>query len=207
MKRFTLVELLVVIAVIAILTCLLLPSLQKAKATAKSIACVNNLRQINTVANIYIGDYESWIPCAMWLAEGTYFYKLYPYNNKLFSKPQYKNGTAASNPACPLMSASESTSIDYANGSSYGGYAMNQRTGYYSTSGLWFIRRKMSDYNNPSMTLFMVDGFTFYVDKGSSWDDWGMVVFRHSGGANVLYFDGHVKWLKAAPSTAVEWGS
>jgi prepilin-type N-terminal cleavage/methylation domain-containing protein len=53
---FTLVELLVVIAVIAILAALLLPALARAKLSGQRISCLNNLRQLSLARRIYTDD-------------------------------------------------------------------------------------------------------------------------------------------------------
>jgi len=61
---FTLVELLVVIALIAILAGLLLTALARAKASALVIACMNHERQMGIALNMYVGDnqaYPFWV--------------------------------------------------------------------------------------------------------------------------------------------------
>ncbi len=62
MGAFTLVELMVVIAIIAILAAMLLPALESARRRAVRTACANRLRQIGTSINMYADDADGLLP-------------------------------------------------------------------------------------------------------------------------------------------------
>ncbi|MFZ4508823.1 MAG: prepilin-type N-terminal cleavage/methylation domain-containing protein [Fimbriimonas sp.] len=88
LRAFTLVELLVVIAIIAILAAVLFPVFVRAKASAKSTACMSNLRQLAIGVALYQGDSDDVYPLGAWdypghpaetLAASRWYFDIAPY--------------------------------------------------------------------------------------------------------------------------------
>jgi prepilin-type N-terminal cleavage/methylation domain-containing protein/prepilin-type processing-associated H-X9-DG protein len=59
---FTLIELLVVIAILAVVASILMPTLSRGKEKAQSVACLSNLKQLQTCWHMYTVDFQDFLP-------------------------------------------------------------------------------------------------------------------------------------------------
>jgi prepilin-type N-terminal cleavage/methylation domain-containing protein len=61
-KGFTLIELMIVIAIIAILAAVLVPNFMRAREASRLTACKSNLKNISTAVETYSNDYDGLYP-------------------------------------------------------------------------------------------------------------------------------------------------
>lgn len=62
MVAFTLIEALVVIAILVVLVTLLMPALGKARSRSVATQCPNSLRQLQLCRQIYVNDHNDFVP-------------------------------------------------------------------------------------------------------------------------------------------------
>ncbi len=172
-EAFTLIEVLVVIAIIGIVAALLLPTLGKSKASARSTACLSNLRQIGLALQIYVDESENHLPTMFDAPLGTnsgLTNTLLPTTDKLLSP--YLTTTNV------LRCPSDDRDLFGLTGSSYAWNTLlnGQEAGRLKLFGIPF---------DPHQIPVFFDKEAFHREKGED------------RGVNYLYADGHIKNLLA----------
>lgn len=177
---FTLVELLVVIAVIILLLSILLPSLKGAIDNAKSISCRSNCRQIHLLTVAYADSYNSFLPDNYPTTSGGLGYMTGFLLRQLYPN---KGGCIYQTYPCPSKGKEETYIYHY--GFNYFVrlrkiYAPQiQRYAYMRDYSL----RSFSGHNDPKY-------HNPYYDSS-----FPAATYRHRDGTSLLYMDGHANWM------------
>ena len=200
-RGFTLIELMVVIAIISILASILFPVFSKAKDKARSAACLANLKQIGTAALMYTQDWDSCFPLSWSIDYDASF--LHTWRQGI--QPYVDNFDIYTCPARPDLAYD----LNPYDGPDLTGYAMNNTyvgygDGRSSPSGAHeaWIRR-------PAMTILFLDfnGWFEVTWRYQALEVWAYLPRRHLDGLNVTFCDGHTKLYKPEQIQTDEIGS
>ena len=212
---FTLIELLIVVAIIVVLAALLLPALKGAKENAQSVKCLNNLRQIGALAMMYASDYDgSTLPGAGW-ASGVSrtvvvdpVYGGYPalrWMDFLFEYSRH-NIEVLECPAQRTPRGNYQPVPPYGRRNYMPGYLINWQTAGYADTGI-----KLDSVKHPYQKIWFADSaFGGVGTQPTTWDTYApiMCLFagnasnarpisrRHRDGSNLVFMDGHAEWRR-----------
>ncbi|MCS7253830.1 MAG: prepilin-type N-terminal cleavage/methylation domain-containing protein [Armatimonadota bacterium] len=188
-RGFTLIELLVVITIFAILAAILFPVFARAREKARSTGCISNMRQHGLAFQMYLADYDGvYPPFPQWKS------RLDPYmkNQDMWKCP--------SRPQLPWY---------YGHGYNLG--CPPTISGCDSTPG--FPERHEAQIANPGNKILALEwdrcnsgppNGPYGTYHGGATGFWS-VCRIHNDGSNILFGDGHVKWMKPEQFHSTTW--
>jgi len=204
-SKFTLLELLVAIAIIAILASMMLPALGKARAAGRAIKCNSNLKQIALCFNMYANDANGWLPTYYDGAHEWYYYFTadgLSYTNANYYKTRgwpNSGGTKEGQKHifwCPDDKRDPTSVGTFPSGISY---AVNMCITV-NGDGCYGVWRRLDSIKKPSQCLLLLDA---WVNNYLSGDPYRInyasadptssnrVDYRHAGSCNQLFTDMH----------------
>jgi len=201
-RGFTLIEILVDVAIIALLAAFLFPVFSRARENARRASCQSNLKQIGLAFAQYTRDYDEHFPQAgdgsgtvtnfnAWAAA------LRPYikSEQIFQCP---SETTAFDPTYNTLGALN----DYwANAS----IVITGGAAGISQSEMTAVALTVLNGDGKGDVAAAASGTPLYTMDYSTWNGYGSTAAeppsRHLEGANYSFADGHVKWLKPGKVT------
>jgi prepilin-type N-terminal cleavage/methylation domain-containing protein/prepilin-type processing-associated H-X9-DG protein len=188
-RGFTLMELLVVMAILVMLAGLLFPVLAQVREQARRTTCLSNLHQLGLAQLLYLQDWDDRFP--HWNFPGpprpepsgaftfwTEFFRPYVRDAAIFHDPGTRD---AGRPP------GEERLADYTLATWGSGGRGTPESPYWRWAGL---ATTLPNVVRPTETISLIDGWTT--------DGWtGVDLRRHRGGMNAGFVDGHARWLPA----------